>query len=202
MKTFKLMLAAALFLGGAVSNAQSVVMEENFQGFTEQGWRPGADTLACGKKKTNSKTNLKISKVYGDLKVTYGLVASAVSPTCEAKKSPAVVSAGYVEVNKKDGCELTVGVFPYVSKIEVGASATGDMRGYALMKSTDGGKSWSKVGEYFGAKSEGQDAQYGFNHTINVNAANVTLKFVPTPCGKEEPENQTFRVHDIKVYGK
>lgn len=198
MKTLKTILAGAMIAIGATAMAQSVVMEENFSSFKEQGWRAGSDTLACGKKKVDSKSNFKVTKVYGSEKITFGFKHAAVTPECGAKKTPSAVSNGYVEINKKEGSELTVGPFKEVTTVEVGASATGDVRGYALYKSIDGG-AFTKVGEYIGAKSEGQDAQYGFNSVATINSKNVTLKFVPTICGKDEPAMQTFRIHNIKV---
>ena len=191
----------ALVSFGAAAMAQSLIVNENFQSFKEQGLKAGSDTLACGKKKIDSKANFKVSKVYDKTKVSYAFLKAGVQPTCEAKKSPASVSAGFVEITKKPEAFMTVGQFDYVSKIEVGASATGDVRGYALYKSVNGG-AWVKVGEYVGSKAEGADAQYGFNSTIAINESNVSLKFAPTVCGKDEPALQTFRIHDLKVYGK
>lgn len=189
---------------GSMAMAQNVLMEENFQGFKEQGFRPGADTLDCKARlsKVNSKSNFKVSKAYGDTKVTFTFKGAGVTPTCGTKKTPSAVSDGCVAVTNKETSEVWVGPFKQVSKIEVGASATGDVRGYALYKSTDNGKTWSKIGEYIGSKSEGQDAQYGFTNEISVNAENVTLKFTPTVCGKDEQKLQKFQIHDIKVYGK
>ena len=201
MKTLRLILVGMFVSFGASVMSQNLILSEDFQGFKEQGLRAGSDTLACGKKKVDSKANFKVSKVYGGVKVNYEFLKSAVQPQCAAKKSPAQVTPGLVEITKKEDASMVIGTFDYVSKIEVGASATGDVRGCALYKSVDGG-AWVKVGEYIGSKAEGADAQYGFNSTININEKNVKLKFGPTVCGKDEPALQTFRIHDIKVYGK
>lgn len=201
MRTFKILLSTALVAFGMNVFAQgNVIVEENFQSFKEQGWLDAS--VPCAQKKRDSKANFKVSKTYGDVKVDYTIVKSSVTPTCDAKKTPAEegVTAGYVEVNKKEG-ELIISKLPYISTIEVGASATGDERGYALMKSVNGGP-WLKIGEYIGAKAAGFDAQYGFVDTIEINESNVSLKFVPTICGKDDPTLQTFRIHNIKISGK
>lgn len=205
MKKLKITLVALISAISMNLMAQSLIMDENFQSWEEAGFRPGADTIKdCKTKlsKVNSKTNIKKSKVYGDTKVNYTFKAAAVSPICGSKKTPSTVSDGCIAVVNKDFAEVTIGQFDYISKITVGASATGDARGYALYKSTDGGKTWVKVGEYIGAKGEGQDAQYGFTHEIAINEKNVTLKFAPFVHGKDEPKLQKFQIHDIKVYGE
>lgn len=199
MKSIKLFFSVALLAIGTSLFAQSVIIDENFQTWKEQGWKN--DTI-CNYKKADSKANFKVVQAYGDNKVEYKLIRCAVAPTCEAKKSPAKtgVTAGYVEVSKKEG-EFVIGEQKFISTIEVGASATGDVRGYALMKSIAGGE-WVKVGEYIGSKGEGSDAQSGFVSKITINESDVSLKFVPTMCGKDEPALQTFRIHNIKVFGK
>ncbi|MDR1679951.1 MAG: hypothetical protein LBR81_09295 [Prevotellaceae bacterium] len=201
MKTLKLFVSLALTVFCTSVFAQSVIMDENFQSFKDQGWNNDTTSL-CDKKNPNSKSNFKVSKTYGDTKVEFAFIKAAVSPTCGSKKTPSKVSDGFVKV-RKDGGSLTVSQLPYISTIEVGASATGDERGYALFKSVDGGE-WVKIGEYIGAKSEGADAQYGFINKITVNESNVALKFLPTLGGKSEdgPALQTFCIHSIKVFGK
>ncbi|MBN1463634.1 MAG: hypothetical protein JXQ69_04715 [Paludibacteraceae bacterium] len=199
MKKLRLFISLALVAFGASVVAQSVVIDENFQGFKSQGWKK--DTI-CNLKKMDSKANFKVTQSYGDNKVTYSFLKCAVAPECEAKKTPMAsgVTAGYVEVNKKEGT-LIISEQKFISTLEVAASATGDVRGYALFKSVKGGP-WLKVGEYIGAKAEGADAQYGFINTININESDVSLKFVATMCGKDELALQTFRIHNIKAYGK
>lgn len=200
MKTFKLIISAMLLAFGASAFAQSVVIDENFQSMKEQGWKN--DTTECSAKKMDTKANFKVSKEYAGNKVEYTFTACGITPTCETKKTPskAGVTAGYVEVNKNKGIIL-ISEQKYISTIEIGASATGDVRGYALFKSVKGG-AFVKVGEYIGSKAEGSDAQYGFINTITINEADVALKIVPTICGKDEQAVQTFRIHNIKAMGK
>lgn len=199
MKALKLIFSATLIAISASAFAQKVVIDENFQSFKEQGWKN--DTV-CGFKKMDTKGNFKVSKEYAGNKVEYTFTACGITPTCEVKKTPAKagVTAGYVEVNKNKGIIL-ISEQKFISTIEIGASATGDVRGYALMKSVKGGE-FVKVGEYIGSKAEGSDAQYGFINTITINEADVALKIVPTVCGKEEQAVQTFRIHNIKALGK
>ncbi len=200
MKTLKFLVAATLMAFTTGAFAQSVVIDENFQSFKEQGWKN--DTI-CGFKKMDSKAKFKVSQAYNGNKVDFTFNKCAVAPTCDSKKAPMTegVTKGYVEVNKKEG-EIIISEQKYISTIEVGASATGDERGYALWKSVSGG-AWTKVGDYLGIKGETTDAQYGFFNKININESNVSLKFTPTPCGKDDPkENQTFRIHNIKAFGK
>ena len=197
MKTLKSIALAAVIMLTAGAFAQTVVFEENFQTFKEEGFRNGSDTLPCPKKKVHSKANFKVTKMYDGTKITYSFMKAGVAPTCDSKKSPSNVSTGLVRV-RKDGGEFTINNIPEVGSIIVEASATGDVRGYALMKSVDGG-AWTKVGEYIGAKSEGQDAQYGFVNTIAINEKNVSLKFVPCMGGKDEQELREFCIHAVKV---
>jgi hypothetical protein len=199
MKTLRLIFSAALLVFGASLFAQSVILDENFQSFKEQGWKN--DTV-CGFKKIDSKAKFTVAKDYSGNKVQFSFNKCGIAPTCETKKTPskAGVTVGYVEVNKKDG-EILISEQKYISKLEIAASATGDVRGYAVMKSVNGGE-WVKVGEFIGSKSEGNDAQFGFVSTITINEANVAIKIVPTVCGKDEQALQTFRIHNIKAWGK
>ena len=190
----------ALLAVGMSVFAQSVVIDENFQSFKEQGWK---NDTTCGFKKVDSKASFKVSKAYNGNKVEYTFNKCGVAPTCEVKKTPSKegVTKGYVEVNKKEG-ELIISEQPFISKIEVAASAAGDGRGYALLKSVKGGE-WVKVGEYIGNKSAGADAQSGFVNTIIINESNVSLKFVATMGeSKDGPALQNFRIHNIKAFGK
>lgn len=200
MKTIKLLISLTLIAFGTSIFAQDVVIDENFQSFEEQGFKN--DTTDCKSKKMDSKANFKVKKTYGETEVEYKFTRAAVTPTCEAKKTPmnSGVTAGYVEVNKKEG-EFIIGEVDYISTVEIAASATGDVRGYALYKSIEGGE-WVKVGEYIGAKAEGADAQYGFTNKITINEKKVSLKFIATMCGKDEQALQTFRIHNIKALGK
>lgn len=200
MKALRFIVLAALTTLGftAYAGSPSVLLDENFQSFKDQGW---TNDTVCGAKKVDSHADFNVTKTYGKNKVTFYFKHAAVTPKCPAKKSPTKVSNGYVEINKKPGSELSITQMPFISTITVEASATGDVRGYALMKSIKGGP-WVKVGEYIGAKANGSDAQYGFTDTITINEGDVALKFVPTVCGKDEPELQTFRIHGIKIMGK
>lgn len=201
MKALKLFVSLALLAFGASVFAQSAIIDENFQSFKEQGWKN--DTL-CNFKKTDSKAAFKVSKDYSGNKVEYSFKKCGVTPTCETKKTPskAGVTAGYVEINKKEG-ELVISEQKFISTIEVGASAAGDGRGFTIYKSVKGGD-WVKIGEYFGKKSEGSDAQYGFVSSIPVNESNVSIKFGPAASANKEGEveMQTIRIHNIKVMGK
>ncbi len=199
MKTLKFLVSAVLISFSSAICAQAVVIDENFQSFKEQGWRN--DTI-CGFKKLDSKAKFKVTQTYNGNKVEYTFISCGIAPTCETKKSPMTegVTKGYVEVNKKGG-EMLINEQKYISTIEIGASATGDERGYALYKSVKGGE-WVKVGEYLGIKGESIDAQYGFFNKITINESDVALKFVPTLCGKDEKALQVFRIHNIKAYGK
>lgn len=199
MKTIKLLLSAAFVAVSVFATAQSVVIDENFQSFKKQGWK--TDTV-CGYDKTDSKANFIVTKKYGENSVDFKFKKAGVTPTCDAKKTPMApgVTTGFVEINKKEG-ELVISEQKFISTIEVAASATGDVRGYALYKSISGGE-WVKVGDYIGSKAEGKDAQYGYVNKITINEANVSLKFAPTMCGKDEQALQTFRIHTIKAFGK
>lgn len=200
MKTLKLFIASAFLAIGMMASAQAVIIDENFQSFKEQGWKN--DTV-CNFKKTDSKASFTVSKTYNGNKVDYSFKKCGIAPTCETKKTPskAGVTSGYVEVNKKEG-EFVISEQKFISTIEVGASAAGDGRGYAIFKSVKGGD-WVKVGEYIGNKSEGSDAQYGFINTITINESNVSLKFMATMgASSEGPTLQTFRIHNIKVLGQ
>lgn len=200
MKAIKFLISFILLAFGLSLFAQEVVIDENFQSFEKQGWK--TDTVPCNKLKMHSKANFKVEKTYGKSEVEYKFMRAAVTPDCDSKKTPMNlgVSKGYVEVNKKNG-EFIIGEVDFISTIKISASATGDVRGYAIYKSVDGGD-WVKVGEYVGSKAEGADAQYGFTNTITINEKNVSLKFVATMCGKDEQALQTFRIHDLKAIGK
>ncbi len=200
MKSIKFLISFTLLAFGLSLFAQDVVIDENFQSFEKNGWR--TDTVPCNKLKTDSKANFKVKKTYGKTEVEYKFMRASVTPDCESKKTPMAsgVTKGYVEINKKNA-ELVISEVDYISTIEIAASATGDVRGYALMKSIDGG-AWIKVGEYIGSKAEGFDSQYGFTNKITINAEKVSLKFVATMCGKDEQALQTFRIHNIKALGK
>ncbi|MDA3852772.1 MAG: hypothetical protein PF444_00795 [Bacteroidales bacterium] len=200
MKAIKFLISFILLAFGLSLFAQEVVIDENFQSFEKQGFRN--DTVPCKKLKMHSKANFKVEKTYGKSEVEYKFMRAAVTPDCESKKTPMNlgVTKGYVEVNKNNGVFI-IGEIDYISTLRVSASATGDVRGYAIYKSVDGGD-WVKVGEYIGSKAEGADSQYGFSNKITINEKDVSLKFVPTMCGKDEQALQTVRIHDIKVYGK
>ena len=64
MKTLKSIALAAVIMLSAGAFAQTVVFEENFQTFKEEGFRNGSDTLPCPKKKVHSKANFKVTKMY------------------------------------------------------------------------------------------------------------------------------------------
>ena len=57
MKTLRLILVGMFVSFGASVMSQNLILSEDFQGFKEQGLRAGSDTLACGKKKVDSKAN-------------------------------------------------------------------------------------------------------------------------------------------------
>ncbi len=200
MKNLKLIFTALIFALGASAFAQKVVIDENFQSFKEEGFRP-TESTDCRAKKVHSKSKFKVEKEYDGNKVEYIFKKCGVAPGCDAKKTPMNdgVTTGYVEV-RKDGGEFTVSEQKYISTVEISASATGDARGFALYKSVDGAD-WVKIGEYIGSKAEGADSQYGFTATATVNEKNVALKFAPVECGKDLAL-QTFRVHNIKAMGK
>lgn len=201
MKNLKLIISVLALTFAASSFAQKVVIDENFQSFEEKGFKK-AESSECSAKKVDSKAKFKVEKEYDGNKVEYIFTKAAVTPTCEAKKTPMNdgVTAGYVDI-RKDGGEMSISEQKYISTIEIAASATGDVRGFALMKSVKGGE-WVKIGEYIGSKAEGADAQYGFVAKATINEADVALKFVPTMCGKDDQALQNFRIHNIKAMGK
>lgn len=203
MKALKALLSTTFIaIGLTVFAAQGpIVIDENFQSFQEEGWKN--DTI-CGFKKVDSKASFSVKKKYNGTKAEFEFTKAAVAPTCETKRTPSNqgVSNGYVEISKKEG-SLVVSEQPYISTLEVSASATGDGRGFTIYKSVKGAD-WVKVGEYFGFKSEGADAQYGFKSTIEINESNVSIKIGPAMSTNKEGEKafQNIRIHDVKAYGK
>jgi hypothetical protein len=197
MKTFKVLSLILFFLVGISGFSQSVILDENFQSFTEKGFE--LDTV-CGKKTVLLGQSFQVNKTYENLSVTYTFINSAVAPKCEAKKYPSAtgITTGYVEVSKNEG-QFIISQIPYISTIEVGISALGDNRGFALYKSVNGGD-WVLVGEYFGSKTENTDPQLGFIKTININENNVALKFIPVLTKVEPVMMQTFRIHNIRIF--
>jgi hypothetical protein len=204
MKALKVLFSTAFIAFGlSVFAAQGpVIIDETFQSFKEEGWKN--DTI-CNYKKVDSKASFSVKKTYNGNKVEFEFTKAAVTPECETKKAPskAGVSKGYAEVSKKEDASLVISEQPYISNLEVSASAAGEGRGFTLYKSVNGGN-WVKVGEYFGFKAEGADAQYGFTNTITINESKVSLKFGPAMSAGKDGEKalQSFRIHDIKAYGK
>lgn len=209
-------LGYAVLLASFTSNAQ-VIVEENFQGFGNDGY-----ILTAGAPKDNStcagqpdEKNLELKRTYASgTAVVYSLINSGVSSTCPVKGGSLTItkvgSVGYIELGKFSEntvsalpSSLTISKLPYVGTISFNASWTGGNRNASsqregvLYKSADN-TNWTVV-DVTANDPEGKltgffGDVYGANYTAIIDGS-YYIKFE----GVADASGNRFRIHDLTI---
>jgi hypothetical protein len=193
----------------------ALLFYENFQSWKREGYANREKDDCEGDQMTASLMMYTPSKPriadYGGFTVAYTLLDFAVNPDCGATGGSEEVSAGYValqqlifyECGQHDSdAMMLLSPLPSVSRVRFSVSLGGrteDAAGVTLWKKAGGETSFSKAGDFIPS-----DPEAGETFSVEINARNVQLKFVPALTGKEIPVNdginRSVRIHDLWLW--
>ncbi|HSC54305.1 MAG TPA: pectinesterase family protein [Phnomibacter sp.] len=140
---------------------------------------------------TSSEVVISKTTDFSNETLNFKLLQIAVSPTGrdESRFNYSLVSTGWAQAQKVVGSYMELSPLQSITKVVFQHGATGSSRGYKLWKKSATDADWVAVSSAFANPATGQEV------TVNINEANVALKFTNLN------DAQNAYMFSLKIYG-